>query len=68
MMTSEADFDDTGPSLPIILIGAACGVAFGVIGLYLLHSGGMGFTCQCVCCRLWAPVPGWALPAPGSPA
>lgn len=34
----EADFDDTGPSLPIILISAACGVAFGVIGLYLTYT------------------------------
>jgi len=34
----EADLDDTGPSLPIILISAACGVAFGVIGLYLTYT------------------------------
>jgi len=34
----EAAFDDSGPSLPIILISAACGVAFGVIGLYLTYT------------------------------
>ncbi|GIV71557.1 MULTISPECIES: hypothetical protein [Caldilinea] len=28
-------FDDSGPSLPIILISAAAGVAGGVIGLYI---------------------------------
>ena len=34
----EADFDDSGPSLPIILISAACGVAGGVVGLYLTYT------------------------------
>ncbi|MCS6828949.1 MAG: hypothetical protein NZ553_20220 [Caldilinea sp.] len=30
-------FDDSGPSLPIILISAAAGVAGGVIGLYITY-------------------------------
>ena len=34
----DANFDDTGPSLPIILISAACGVALGIVGLYLTYT------------------------------
>jgi hypothetical protein len=33
----ESDFDDSGPSLPIILISAAAGIAGGVIGLYITY-------------------------------
>lgn len=33
----ESDFDDSGPSLPIILISAAAGIASGVIGLYITY-------------------------------
>jgi len=33
-----ATFDDTGPSLPVILMSAACGVALGIIGLYLTYT------------------------------
>ena len=34
----ESDFDDSGPSLPIILISAAAGIAGGVIGLYITYN------------------------------
>jgi len=34
---SANDFDDSGPSLPIILISAAAGIAGGVIGLYVTY-------------------------------
>ena len=33
----ESGFDDSGPSLPIILISAAAGIAGGVIGLYITY-------------------------------
>ena len=31
----ELEVDETRPSLPIILISAACGIAGGVVGLYV---------------------------------
>jgi len=34
----EEGLDDAGPSLPIILISAAAGLAGGVIGLYLTYT------------------------------
>lgn len=34
----ENEFDDSGPSLPIILISAAAGIAGGVIGLYVTYT------------------------------
>ena len=35
---ADLDFDDSGPSLPIILISAAVGIAGGVIGLYIFYT------------------------------
>lgn len=34
----ENEFDDSGPSLPIILISAAAAIAGGVIGLYVTYT------------------------------
>lgn len=34
----ELGFDNSGPSLPIILISAAFGIAAGVIGLYVTYT------------------------------
>ncbi|MFO7635006.1 MAG: hypothetical protein R6W76_20835 [Caldilinea sp.] len=34
----ENGFDDSGPSLPIILISAAAGIAGGVVGLYVTYT------------------------------
>lgn len=40
MLQDDADlgFDNSGPSLPIILISAAFGIAGGVIGLYITYA------------------------------
>lgn len=35
----ELEVDETRPSLPIILISAACGIAGGVVGLYVTRIG-----------------------------
>jgi hypothetical protein len=35
---TDSGFDDSGPSLPIILISAAFGIAGGVIGLYVPYT------------------------------
>lgn len=42
---SELEYDNTAPSLAIILISAACGVGFGVIGLYFAYQL-LGWTVQ----------------------
>lgn len=35
---TDAAFIEPGPSLPIILVSAACGIAGGVIGLYITYT------------------------------
>lgn len=35
---SELEYTDSAPSLAIILISAACGIGFGVIGLYITYQ------------------------------
>lgn len=34
----DPEFEETRPSLPIILISAACGIAGGVVGLYVTYA------------------------------
>lgn len=42
---SEFEYSDSAPSLAVILISAACGIGFGVIGLYIAYQL-LGFTIQ----------------------